>query len=79
MDRKGGYEKRIPHSECKDAASCATLIGRMTSIKKIAMFNCSLDSLFQYLDFLGAVLKVGESPPGDVNSGSRPSQLQSDP
>ena len=43
------------------------------------MFNCSSYSLFQYLDFLGAVLKVGESPPGDVNSGSRPSQLQSDP
>ena len=67
------------HPVCKDAASHATLIGRMTNIKKIAMFNCSSNSLFQYLDLLGALLKVGESPPGDVNSGSCPSQLESDP
>ena len=67
------------HSGCKDAVSHATLIGCMTNIKEIAIFNCSSNSLFRYLDLLGAVLKVGESPPGDVDSGSRPSQLQSDP
>ena len=67
------------HPVCKDAASHATLIGRMANIKKIAMFNCSSNPLFQYLDLLGALLKVGESPPGDVDSGSCPSQLQSDP